>query len=179
MSKNANTISIIKRDGRKEPLDIDKMHFVVENACQGLSGVSASQIEMNANLQFRDGMTTKEIQEVLIRSASDLISLENPNYQYAAARLLLYGVYKEVFGRYESRSLFEMIQINIDRGVYDAGILNKYTEEEIKKAYRQMAVRYHPDKVASMGEEYQKGAQEKFQKIQEAYENIKKQRGMN
>jgi len=133
MSKNANTISIIKRDGRKEPLDIDKMHFVVENACQGLSGVSASQIEMNANLQFRDGMTTKEIQEVLIRSASDLISLENPNYQYAAARLLLYGVYKEVFGRYESRSLLEMIQINIDRGVYDPEVLSKYSEEEIKK----------------------------------------------
>ena len=59
------------------------------------------------------------------------------------------------------------------------GIESTATEEEIKKAYRQMAVRYHPDKVASMGEEYQKGAQEKFQKIQEAYENIKKQRGMN
>lgn len=59
------------------------------------------------------------------------------------------------------------------------GIDSNATEEEIKKAYRAMAVRYHPDKVASMGDEYQKGAQEKFQKIQEAYENIKKQRGIN
>ena len=59
------------------------------------------------------------------------------------------------------------------------GIESTATEEEIKKAYRQMAIRYHPDKVAPMGEEYQKGAQEKFQKIQEAYENIKKQRGIN
>ena len=59
------------------------------------------------------------------------------------------------------------------------GIESTATEEEIKKAYRSMAIRYHPDKVAAMGDEYQKGAQEKFQKIQEAYENIKKQRGIN
>ena len=79
-SANTTNISITKRDGRKEPLDINKLHFVVEEACEGLPGVSASQIEMNANIQFYDGMTTKDIQNVLIRSANDLISLETPNF---------------------------------------------------------------------------------------------------
>ena len=89
-------ILITKRDGRKEKLNLDKIHFVVEEACNELSGVSASQIEMNADLQFYDGMSTDEIQNILIRSANDLISLDNPNYQFAAARLLLYGLHKQV-----------------------------------------------------------------------------------
>ena len=81
-------IQVTKRSGKIEPLDIDKIHFVVEQACEGLAGVSSSQIEMNSNLQFADGMSTRDIQEILIRSANDLISLDAPNYQYAAARLL-------------------------------------------------------------------------------------------
>ena len=129
----SNGTMIVKRDGRKENLNIDKIHFVVEHACNNLAGVSSSQIEMNANLQFYDGMTTEEIQEILIRSANDLISLENPNYQYAAARLLLYGINKQVFGRYEHVTLLDMIKKNIGRGVYDAQILDLYTEEEIAK----------------------------------------------
>ena len=97
----SNGIMIVKRDGTKENLNIDKIHFVVEEACKNLAGVSSSQIEMNANLQFYDGMTTEEIQEILIRSANDLISLENPNYQTAAARLLSYTVNKQVFGKFQ------------------------------------------------------------------------------
>lgn len=124
---------IVKRDGTREHLNIDKIHFVVEEACKGLAGTSSSQIEMNANLQFYDGMNTKEIQEILIRSASDLVSLENPNYQYAAARLLSYTVNKEVFGRYEPITLKEMIDLNIKRGVYDPEFLEYYTDEEITK----------------------------------------------
>ena len=82
-----------------EALNLDKIHKVVEEACEGLgSGVSASQVEMNSGLQFFDGIETKDIQEILVRSASDLISLDNPNYQFVAARLLLYGVNKQVFG---------------------------------------------------------------------------------
>lgn len=127
----SNNIMIVKRDGRKEPIDIEKIHTVVEYACEGLSGVSASQIEMSANLQFYDGMTTREIQEIIIRSASDLISLENPNYQYAAARLLLYGVYKEVFGRFEPVPFSEMIRKNIDAGTYDPAIIELYSADEI------------------------------------------------
>ena len=129
----SNGIHIVKRDGTKEPINIDKIHKVVEHACDGLAGVSSSQIEMNANLQFYDGMSTKEIQEVLIRSANDLISLDAPNYQYAAARLLSYGVNKEVFGHYEPISLIDMIKTNIERGVYDSEILEKYSTEEFER----------------------------------------------
>ena len=74
-STNSSRIKVQKRDGRQESLDINKIHFVVEEACEGLPGVSASQIEMNANIQFYDGMTTKDIQNVLVRSANDLITL--------------------------------------------------------------------------------------------------------
>ncbi len=129
----SNGIMIVKRDGTKENLNIDKIHFVVEEACKDLAGVSSSQIEMNANLQFYDGMTTEEIQEILIRSANDLISLENPNYQTAAARLLSYTVNKQVFGRFQPISLKELITLNIERGVYDPEFLNFYTDEEIAK----------------------------------------------
>ena len=126
-------IYITKRSGSKEILNLDKMHFVVDEACNGLSGVSASQIEMNADLQFYDGMTTDEIQDILVKSANDLISLEAPNYQYAAARLLLYTLHKKVYGRYEHQSLTQIIDMNIKRGVYDSNIREKYTDTELKK----------------------------------------------
>mgnify|MGYP003649511567 FL=1 len=130
---NSSTIKVQKRDGRQEPLDINKIHFVVEEACEGLSGVSSSQIEMNANIQFYDGMTTKDIQNVLVRSANDLISLETPNYQYAAARLLSYDVRKEAHGQYEYIPLLKLILRNIRLGVYDKGILDKYSKTDLKK----------------------------------------------
>src|SRR6056300_446754 len=130
---NTSTIKIKKRDGRLEPLDIDKIHFVVEEACEGLAGVSSSQIEINANIQFYDGMTTKEVQQILVRSANDLISLEAPNYQYAAARLLSYDVRKEAHGQYEYMPLLKLIIRNIKAGVYDKGIVEKYNKTEIKK----------------------------------------------
>ena len=91
----SNGTKVRKRDGSVEPLNLDKLHKVVDEACEGLgSGVSASQVEMNSGIQFYDGITTAEIQEILVRSASDLISLDSPNYQFVAARLLLYGVRK-------------------------------------------------------------------------------------
>jgi ribonucleoside-diphosphate reductase alpha chain len=130
---NSSTIKVQKRDGKLEILDINKIHFVVEEACEGLAGVSSSQIEMNANIQFYDGMTTKDIQNVLVRSANDLISLDAPNYQYAAARLLSYDVRKEAHGQYEYIPLLKLIVRNIRLGVYDKGILDKYTKTEIKK----------------------------------------------
>jgi len=130
---NSSTIKVQKRDGKLEILDINKIHFVVEEACEGLTGVSSSQIEMNANIQFYDGMTTKDIQNVLVRSANDLITLEAPNYQYAAARLLSYDVRKEAHGQYEYIPLLKLIVRNIRLGVYDKGILDKYTKTDIKK----------------------------------------------
>jgi len=129
----SNGIAIVKRNGDREHLNVNKIHKVVEFACEGLAGVSSSQIEMNANIQFYDDMSTSEIQEILIRSANDLISLENPNYQYAAARLLTYGLYKQVFGQFLAMPLIDIIKANIERGVYDPAILESYTEEEISR----------------------------------------------
>ena len=127
----SNGIHIVKRDGTKDLLNIEKIHKVVEHACDNLAGVSSSQIEMNANLQFYDGMSTAEIQEILIRSANDLISLDAPNYQSAAARLLSYSVNKQVFGEYEPIEFQKMIEKNIERNVYDAEFLTYYTSQEI------------------------------------------------
>jgi len=103
---------------------------MVEEAVDGLSGVSVSQVEMNADLQFHDGMTTADIQEILVRSASDLISLEKPNYQYVAARLLLYGLRKEVFGQFNYISLIGLVKQNAARGVYDKSIVEAYSIDE-------------------------------------------------
>ena len=85
----SNGTNVNKRDGSIEPLNLDKLHVMVEEACEGLAGVSASQVEINSGIQFYDGITTGEIQEILIKSASDLIDLDCPNYQFVAARLLL------------------------------------------------------------------------------------------
>jgi len=129
----SNGIHIVKRNGTKEPININKIHKVVMHACEGLAGVSPSQIEMNANLQFYDGMSTEEIQEIMVRSANDLISLDTPNYQYAAARLLTYGLYKQVFGQFDAMPFLELIKKNIEREVYDPAILDSYSEDEFAR----------------------------------------------
>ena len=90
-------IRVVKSDGAKVVIDLDKIHKMVEKSCRGITGVSESLVEMNSGLQFFDGITTKEIQKILIKSASDLISLESPNYQFVAARLLLFAIQKQVF----------------------------------------------------------------------------------
>ena len=97
MTPTETEIKVVKRCGDTTTLDLDKIHKMVEHACKGLAGVSESQVEMNANLQLFDGISTTDIQEILIRSANDLISLENPNYQFVAARLLLFALRKAVY----------------------------------------------------------------------------------
>ena len=128
-------IYVVKRNGDKELLNLDKIHIMVEHACRGLAGVSESQVEMNANLQFFDGIETKDIQEILIRSANDLISLEAPNYQFVAARLLLFGLRKAVYNGHPDGHppLKEHVDSCVTRGVYDSTILTKYTDEEWEK----------------------------------------------
>ncbi len=126
---------VVKRNGLIESLDLDKMHVMVEEACRGLAGVSASQVEMTSGIQFYDGISTKEIQEILIRSASDLIDLDHPNYQYVAARLLLFSVRKQIYGRMkEIPTLEEHICNCVNAQVYDSDIYTKYSKEEIQKA---------------------------------------------
>ena len=131
----SNGTKVKKRDGRIEPLDLDKMHLMVQEACEGLAGVSASQVEMQSGIQFYDGITTQEIQEILIKSASDLIDLDHPNYQFVAARLLLFAVRKQIYGRTrELPSLEQHIYACVNQQVYDYGIFDKYSLEEIRKA---------------------------------------------
>ena len=125
-------ISVVKRDGSVESLNLDKVHAMVELACEDLAGVSASQVEMNSGIQFYDGIKTEDVQEILIRSANDLISLDTPNYQYVAARLLLFGLRKAVFGYHPDKPpiLYNHICKCVDHGMYDEELLTVYTEEE-------------------------------------------------
>jgi ribonucleoside-diphosphate reductase alpha chain len=130
----SNGTKVQKRDGRVESLDLDKMHLMVEEACEGLSGVSASQVEMQSGIQFYDGITTGEIQEILIKSASDLIDLDHPNYQFVAARLLLFSLRKSLYGRTRViPTLIEHITKLAYADHYDRDIFTKYSEEEINK----------------------------------------------
>ena len=131
----SNGIKVNKRNGSIEPLDLDKMHKMVEEATKGLAGVSASQVEIQSGIQFYDGITTDEIQDILIKSASDLISLENPNYQFVAARLLLFAVRKSLYGKMrELPHLEDHIIKSVSQEVYDADIYSKYSKEDIEKA---------------------------------------------
>jgi ribonucleoside-diphosphate reductase alpha chain len=131
----SNGIKVKKRNGSIEPLDLEKMHLMVDAACEGLAGVSASQVEMKSGIQFYDGITTAEIQEILIRAASDLIDLDHPNYQFVAARLLLFAVRKSLYGRMkELPSLVDHINSCVNAKVYDNAIYDKYSLEEIQRA---------------------------------------------
>ena len=130
----SNGTSVVKRNGSVEGLDLNKLHLMVEEACRDLAGVSASQVEMQSGIQFYDGITTGEVQEILIRSASDLIDLEHPNYQFVAARLLLFALRKQLFGRmHECPTVLEHTQKCVELGVYDAEILALYNAEEFEK----------------------------------------------
>ena len=130
----SNGTKVIKRNGSIEGLDLNKLHLMVEEACKDLAGVSASQVEMQSGIQFYDGITTSEVQEILIRSASDLIDLDHPNYQFVAARLLLFALRKQLFGRmHECSTLIEHVHNCVDKGVYDEEILSLYSDEEFDK----------------------------------------------
>jgi len=130
----SNGTNVIKRNGSQEPLDLNKLHLMVEEACKDLSGVSASQVEMTSGIQFYNGISTGEVQEILIKSASDLIDLENPNYQFVAARLLLFSIRKSLYGKIKDHpTFFEHITKCVDASVYDKEILSYYTEEELNR----------------------------------------------
>ena len=140
----SNGTKVVKRDGKTEPLDLNKLHVMVEEACKDLAGVSASQVEMQSGIQFYDGITTAEVQEILIRSASDLIDLEHPNYQFVAARLLLFAVRKQLFGRiHDCPTVKQQVECCVGRGVYDSEILSLYSDEEFDKL--QSFIDHHRD----------------------------------
>jgi len=130
----SNGTQVFKRNGSTESLDLNKLHIMVEEACKDLAGVSASQVEMQSGIQFYDGITTAEIQEILIRSASDLIDLDHPNYQFVAARLLLFAIRKQIFGGIRETSTVKEHTVRcVEMGVYDEEILSFYTDEDFEK----------------------------------------------
>ena len=123
-------IQVTKRDGSKEDLDLEKMHKVVFYACENITGVSASEVEIKSHLSFYSGITSIEIQETLIKSAADLISEDTPNYQWVAGRLINYHLRKQVYNTFEPWKILDVVKNNIKLGFYDPEILNLYTEEE-------------------------------------------------
>ena len=126
-------MKVTKRDGTREDLNIDKLHKVVMYAVEDLTGVSASQVEINSQIQFYDGINSTDIQETLIKSTADLISEETPNYQYVAGRLINYHLRKQVYGTFEPPCLCDIVQKNIDDGFYDSEFTNLYTKDEINQ----------------------------------------------
>jgi ribonucleoside-diphosphate reductase alpha chain len=123
-------IQVAKRNGSREILNIEKLHKAVFYACEEITGVSASEVEIKSQIQFYNGISTKEIQETLIKAASDLITEETPNYQYVGGRLINYALRKEVYGQFDPWHVKELVKKNIERGFYDPELLSYYTDDE-------------------------------------------------
>ena len=126
-----NNITVIKRDQTSEQLDLEKMHKVVFYACEGITGVSPSEVEIKSHISFYNGIETAKVQETLIKAAADLISEETPNYQWVAGRLINYHLRKEVYGKFEPWSLNEIATRNVELGYYDESFFSVYNPEEI------------------------------------------------
>jgi ribonucleoside-diphosphate reductase alpha chain len=125
-------VRVTKRDGRLEPLNLEKFHRVVSWACEDLSGVSASAIEIRSQVQFYDKIKTTNIHETLIKAAAELISEDTPNYQYAASRLINYNLRKEIYGRPEPCSLYEHYDHVADWGYYSKEIGQYYSQSDFE-----------------------------------------------
>ncbi len=123
--------NVTKRNGALEALNLDKIHQILFFACEGITGVSVSEIEMRSNIQFYEGITTESIHDILIKAASELISEETPNYQYVAGRLINYSLRKNVYDNYEPVSFVQHVQELVDKGIYDDEILKGYSLLEL------------------------------------------------
>src|SRR6056300_954898 len=123
-------LTVTKRDGKKESIDLEKLHKVVFYACEGITGVSPSEVEIRSHLQFYNGIPTVDIQETLIESAADLISEETPGYQWVAGRLINYHLRKMVYDNFEPWHIYELVQKNVDRRFYTQELMTEYTKEE-------------------------------------------------
>lgn len=123
-------LKVTKRDGRLEPIDLDKIHRVVTWAAKGLENVSVSQVELKSHIQFYNGIRTDDIHETIIKAAADLISEDTPDYQYLAARLAIFHLRKIAYGEYEPPHLYDHVKKLTGAGKYDRHILEDYSREE-------------------------------------------------
>lgn len=128
-----HSLLVTKRDGRKERIDLDKIHRVLDWAAEGLHNVSVSQVELRSHIQFYDGIRTSDIHETIIRAAADLISKESPDYQYMAARLAIFHLRKKAYGQFEPPKLYDHLSKMIEMGKYDAELITKYSKEEVEQ----------------------------------------------
>src|SRR5690554_4229193 len=124
---------VTKRNGRREPLDLDKIHRVISWAAEGLDNVSVSQVEIKSRIQFYDGIKTEDIHETIIKAAADLISEEAPDYQYLAARLAIFHLRKLAYGQFEPPHLYDQVTKMVEAGRYDRHLLEDYTREEFEQ----------------------------------------------
>ncbi|MCL1059979.1 ribonucleoside-diphosphate reductase subunit alpha [Shewanella gelidimarina] len=128
---NSN-MTVTKRSGERETIDLEKIHRVIEWAAKGLTNVSVSEVELRSHLQFFEGIPTEAIHETIIKAAADLISPESPDYQFLSARLAIFHLRKKAFGQFEPPKLYEHVVHLVELGKYDAHILQDYSREEIE-----------------------------------------------
>ncbi len=126
-------LHVTKRDGNREPLNLDKIHRVIDWAAEGLQNVSVSQVELRSHIQFYDGIKTEDIHETIIKAAADLISKETPDYQYMAARLAVFHLRKKAYGQFEPPKLYDHVVKMVEAKRNDAHILADYTKAELDK----------------------------------------------
>ncbi|MBV1842143.1 class 1a ribonucleoside-diphosphate reductase subunit alpha [Photobacterium ganghwense] len=124
-------LTVTKRDGRKENIDLEKIHRVITWAAEGLENVSVSQVELKSHIQFYDGIKTEDIHETIIKAAADLISEETPDYQYLAARLAIFHLRKKAYGQFEPPALYNHVTHLVEKGKYDKHLLEDYSKEEL------------------------------------------------
>ncbi|MBF6636581.1 ribonucleoside-diphosphate reductase subunit alpha [Rouxiella silvae] len=127
------SLLVTKRDGRKERIDLDKIHRVIDWAAEGLQNVSVSQVELRSHIQFYDGIKTADIHETIIKAAADLISKDAPDYQYLAARLAIFHLRKKAYDQFEPPHLFNQVSKMVEMGKYDKHLLEDYTREEFEQ----------------------------------------------
>ncbi|MBE8215722.1 MAG: ribonucleoside-diphosphate reductase subunit alpha [Endozoicomonadaceae bacterium] len=125
-----DNLSVTKRNGKKEPLELDKIHRVVTWASEGLTNVSVSEVELKSHLQFFNNIPTINIHETLIKSAADLISEEAPDYQFLAARLAIFHLRKKAYGCFDPPALLDQVKRQVENSKYDPYLLEAYTETE-------------------------------------------------
>lgn len=127
-----NNLSVTKRNGKKETIDLEKIHRVIAWAAEGLEQVSVSQVELKSHIQFYDGIKTEDIHETIIKAAADLISEETPDYQYLAARLAVFHLRKKAYGQFEPPALYDHVVKLVEAGKYDQHLLADYTKDDFE-----------------------------------------------
>jgi len=127
-----NNLSVTKRNGKKEAIDLEKIHRVIAWAADGLEQVSVSQVELKSHIQFYDGIKTEDIHETIIKAAADLISEETPDYQYLAARLAVFHLRKKAYGQFEPPALYDHVVKLVEAGKYDQHLLADYAKNDFE-----------------------------------------------